>query len=208
MTKKQRPKGIQISEKETLETKNRRVIKAAYTEEQSITRKELFEMIREQIRHEDGLVNQRLNWLLASQAFLFAAFTALINSDKPLSYIDPTLQLWVIPFGITIMGFLITCFSFVGLRAAYRSLKNLRQFWDSTYSTDSIDHKRDPFPPVTWVGRPWEKAITTASATPFVILIAWSLLAMAIAPDWGVKLIVLFIGLIAATMMVVSTLTN
>ena len=36
--------------------------------------KEKFELGRELIRHEDGLINHRVTWLLVLQGFLFTAF--------------------------------------------------------------------------------------------------------------------------------------
>src|SRR5712691_11772163 len=40
----------------------------------SLTDKESFDVAREIIRHEDGLVNNRVTWLLVLQCFLIAAF--------------------------------------------------------------------------------------------------------------------------------------
>jgi hypothetical protein len=39
-----------------------------------LTEKEQFEAAREIIRHEDGLINNRVTWLLVFQGFLFTAF--------------------------------------------------------------------------------------------------------------------------------------
>src|SRR5258708_12842907 len=35
---------------------------------------------REELRHEDNLINQRVSWLVGSQAFLLGAFATLITS--------------------------------------------------------------------------------------------------------------------------------
>ena len=39
-----------------------------------LTERELYESARDQIRHEDGLINQRVTWLLLLQGLLFTAF--------------------------------------------------------------------------------------------------------------------------------------
>jgi len=38
-----------------------------------------YRMVRQQIEHEDSLVNQRLSWLLGSQSFLFTAYAISVN---------------------------------------------------------------------------------------------------------------------------------
>lgn len=37
---------------------------------------------REEMRHEDGLINQRLSWLISSQAFLLGGFATLISTNS------------------------------------------------------------------------------------------------------------------------------
>ena len=39
-----------------------------------------FLFLREEIRHEDNLVNQRVAWLVSSQSFLLTAFAIALNS--------------------------------------------------------------------------------------------------------------------------------
>ncbi|MGA3007181.1 MAG: hypothetical protein ABSE59_04745 [Opitutaceae bacterium] len=48
---------------------------------------EKLEALRRRIEHEDNLVNQRLSWLVASQAFLLTAFAILLNA--PLASLTP-----------------------------------------------------------------------------------------------------------------------
>lgn len=44
---------------------------------------EYYKVIRSQIEHEDNLVNQRLSWFVAAQAFLFTAYSILLNAPSP-----------------------------------------------------------------------------------------------------------------------------
>lgn len=152
-----------------------------------ISRKELYDMIRQQIEHEDGLVNQRLNWLLLSHAFLFAAFTTVITNDKSSTKFQSFYDM--IPLIITIAGWSLNLFSFFGIRSAHKSLKHLRLTWYET-----LPYKREigmlnhGFPQITWVGNKLDKAINAAIGTPVLIMIIWSIFAFAVVPDWTAQI--------------------
>lgn len=45
---------------------------------------ESIETIRRRLEHEDNLVNQRLSWILTSQAFLLTAYAILLNAPAVL----------------------------------------------------------------------------------------------------------------------------
>lgn len=139
----------------------------------ALTKKELFELIREQIKHEDDLVNQRLNWLLLSQASLFLALTSIITTEK----IDTNIRAWA-PFGIAIVGALFNIYSFVGLNAAYKSLRNLRETWYQVNGEETEQGLQNGFPKITWTGKKGQRAIFTATSTPFMILTAWWIIAL------------------------------
>ena len=175
------------------------------------TKKELFQMIRDQIQHEDGLINQRLNWLLLSQAFLFAAFSTIITSDKPLNFINLAIQPWI-PFGVTIIGMILNLSSFAGLRPAYASLKSLRETWyEANGKSDETKRIQNGFPQVTWVGRRmFERAIATSTTTPWVVFTAWVLLATITFPirTTVVWLAGIIIWIITTIYMYVSTFRN
>jgi hypothetical protein len=47
---------------------------------ESISGIRYYEIIRSQIEHEDNLINQRLSWFVAAQAFLFSAYAILLNA--------------------------------------------------------------------------------------------------------------------------------
>jgi len=140
-------------------------------------------MIREQIRHEDGLINQRLNWFLLSQAFLFAAFTTIITSDNQTNPSTAIIQHWI-PFGIAITGIILNISSFIGLGTAYASLKNLRETWYEVNGVgDEGKRLHKGFPQITWVGgKIYERAIATSTTTPWIVFSVWALLAAATIP--------------------------
>jgi hypothetical protein len=45
---------------------------------------EALEIIRRRLEHEDNLVNQRLSWILSSQAFLLTGYAILLNAPGEL----------------------------------------------------------------------------------------------------------------------------
>ncbi len=171
----------------------------------SISSNELYQLIREQIRHEDELVNHRLNWLLASQAFLFTALAVLITNAIPTNYIDATIAIWL-PFGIALTGILLNLSSFVGLRAAYKSLKALREYW---FKWEEKGHAQG-FPQLTWTGNWYDKAITTASSTPIIISTIWFVIAWAVMPIKGIfsLTIILVFYVVIVLSMILSTIRN
>jgi hypothetical protein len=58
---------------------------------------ERYHILREQIQHEDGLITQRLSWLMASQAFLFTAYAIVLNGpERAMSPFAREQQQWLI----------------------------------------------------------------------------------------------------------------
>ena len=43
--------------------------------------KDEYIFLREEMRHEDNLINARLSWLVNSQSFLFGAFAIILNGS-------------------------------------------------------------------------------------------------------------------------------
>src|SRR5882762_5791084 len=65
------------------------------------TDQESLEIIRRRLEHEDNLVNQRLSWILTSQAFLLTGYAILLNAPADLRsamYVrHHGLLMWLIP---------------------------------------------------------------------------------------------------------------
>jgi len=160
--------------------------------ESSVSRQDLYDMIRRQIEHEDSLINQRLNWLLLSQAFLLTASTTILTREMSAqSFLKPA-HVPVLLSAITLIGIVLSSFSLMGIRAAQDSLKNLRETWYSPYDTEEARQALDEgFPQITWVGKRW-KAINTAKGTPILIIVVWLTIAFLSAPhsviSWYVAL--------------------
>lgn len=133
----------------------------------------LYHMLREQIQHEDNLVNHRLTWLLAVEGFLFAVSTALFTSQNLTEDAKKILFFIIGIFGIS---FCIT--SFLGIRAAHNSLKILREKWDEL-PLGSPELKlawleaQKKYPPITYIGSGMTNAWSAAEGAPKLILTAW-----------------------------------
>ncbi len=65
------------------------------------TDQEALESIRGRLDHEDNLVDQRLSWILTSQAFLLTGYAILLNAPidlgSPMQVCHAGLLLWLIP---------------------------------------------------------------------------------------------------------------
>ena len=82
---------------------------------------EFYRMIRARLEHEDGLVVNRLSWLVASQSFLFTAYAIVLNGPQASAGHPPAL-LRVVPIvGIASVGLI-----YAGLLAAIRAMSWLR----------------------------------------------------------------------------------
>ena len=54
---------------------------------------ESYNILRDQLQHEDNLITQRLSWLMGSQAFLFTAYAIVLNGpERPKNALIGSLQ--------------------------------------------------------------------------------------------------------------------
>jgi len=94
------------------------------------TAEKLYELLRAKIVHEDLWVQQRVSWLLGSNAFLFAAFGVLLTiQEKETSESILLLRkglLYIVP----VMGFFVSVLVFAGIAGAGLAMKNIRAEWE------------------------------------------------------------------------------
>ena len=126
------------------------------------------ETIRKRIEHEDNLLNQRVSWIVSSQAFLLTGYAILLNA--PLQFRteqfvrDHTLLMKLIP--LTSIG--VTVLLWFGILAGIWAMRDLRAC-AKTHPGYQASHIQ---------GRPWTRVIglATPALVPVVFLITWLLL--------------------------------
>jgi len=136
--------------------------------------KDIYIMLREQIEHEDQLIDHRVNWLLVSQGFLLVSYTTLVNLA-----VKKEIPIYLI-FIVAGLAILLNIFSLIGIAASFLYMTDLEKFWIQTQSTvndqeDLIPFKK--FPPL--LGKTKYQIINGgfgSTLTPIVFSIAWILL--------------------------------
>jgi ABC-type amino acid transport system permease subunit len=117
-------------------------------------------VIRELIKHENDLVNQRLGWLIQMQALLFAAL-AFAWKSAPMAL---TILLSILGIATAIsLGFALALYS--------PAIRGLKEWW-SHHRPDGVIEGPDviglwaPSEGIEWYLRPWR-------ALPVIFIIAW-----------------------------------
>jgi len=97
-------------------------------------------LYRERIVEEDNLINHRMMWLVLSQAFMLALWSAILNQlfNGHLS------MKWATLGFIDFMGLVFSAGSYASIRAAQREVAELRdsflKLYPHDFSADTIDH--------------------------------------------------------------------
>jgi hypothetical protein len=83
---------------------------------------------REEMRHEDNLINQRVSWLIGSQAFLLGGFATLISvsSSVPGSTLGKLRDFMLV--GLPVAGILGVVVNYVTILAAVLHIWGIRKF--------------------------------------------------------------------------------
>jgi len=80
-----------------------------------------WEAIRAKVTHEDSWIQERVNWLLVSNAFLFAAYAALLTLDQSYSESVLTLPACILML-VPLLGIFLAVFVYIGLEGAKESI--------------------------------------------------------------------------------------
>jgi hypothetical protein len=96
---------------------------------------ERYKIFRAYVEHEDVLVNNRLLWNINIQGFLFATYGFSVQKlaevvsghEWKVSGIVPLCSLIVM---LPIVGFLVSCFSLIGVVAAQDAIRALKEQWE------------------------------------------------------------------------------
>jgi hypothetical protein len=94
-----------------------------------VTDLDIYNIVREQIEHEDNLITQRLSWLVASQSFLFTAYAILVNASQTSKL--PILELKQVQVFhlIPMVGFVSGVLIYVSILAGILAMARLRTHW-------------------------------------------------------------------------------
>jgi hypothetical protein len=97
------------------------------------TPKEKFDLAREMIRHEDGLVNSRVTWLQVFQGLLFTAFIAGVGLFKEADLLKTLPQLKialsVALVTLAILGIASSFAAYKATRSAIEQIEIVEKWW-------------------------------------------------------------------------------
>ena len=138
------------------------------------TRAEYYGLIRGQIEHHDQLVNQRITWLIITQAFFFGAYATLLNAQKeaknPLFEAEQLLLIWLVPIAALLAGAL----TYVSIISSLRNIEHLRTLYEG-YSRAKApeDASSKLYPPIQGPPRLLKLAKLAPIWMPIVFMTAW-----------------------------------
>jgi hypothetical protein len=94
---------------------------------ESISGIQYYQIIRSQIEHEDNLINQRLSWFVAAQAFLFSAYAILLNAPSQVRLEAFATQQEILFFFIPLVAIGMSILIYITVIAAMLATANLRR---------------------------------------------------------------------------------
>jgi hypothetical protein len=143
-------------------------------------KQKFYKLLREQIEHEDGLVNQRLSWLLFAQGFLFTFFYTLFSTL--LSKVELFDILITVLKIVSIVGILLCILTMLSIRGAYNAVEHIRKMWYKRFPEEGEPHKDNDinlkdkqFPDITHKGFNGlgTSSLVSSFGIPFCIISVW-----------------------------------
>ena len=126
---------------------------------------QLYGLLRQQIEHEDGLMTQRLSWLVASQSFLFTAYAIVLNApEHAASPMHAHQQLYLLR-SIPSVAICTDALIYVSLIAGVLALRLLRKHWRAQ---DAVS-----LPPLQGVPACRLLGLAPPMLLPLVFLVVW-----------------------------------
>ena len=86
-----------------------------------------YTFFRDELRHEDNLINQRVSWLISSQAFLLGGFATLINSGGSTAAASLSGLRGAMVTGLPVAGILAVFAGYVTILAAVMHVRGIRR---------------------------------------------------------------------------------
>ena len=100
-----------------------------------LSAKERFDVAREIIKHEDGLVNSRITWLQIFQGLLFTAFIAgigLLKEPKIVEHSNASISISIALCMLAALGMLASYAAFSATNAAIKQILEVEDWWKKT----------------------------------------------------------------------------
>ena len=95
--------------------------------------KDEYIFLREEMRHEDNLINARLSWLVNSQSFLFGAFAITLNGSAQSKFPMYAKLNVILVTCLPVAGILAVTASYLTIWAAILHIKRVRRLAQSKY---------------------------------------------------------------------------
>ena len=144
---------------------------AEYQPAQDLSVVECYNILRDQLQHEDNLITQRLSWLMGSQAFLFTAYAIVLNGpERPKNALIGSLQEYLLGT-LPAVGLLSAVLIYVSIIAGATAMFNIYRL-----ARNFCDDAAVRFPPLR--GRKLTRYMGFASPflLPPIFIIVWLLL--------------------------------
>ena len=139
---------------------------------ESISRIEYYQLIRSQIEHEDNLINQRLSWFVAAQAFLFSAYAILLNAPSQVRLQRFATQQEILFSLIPLVAIGASILTYVTVIAAMLAMANLRRLLEGHMK----EEESALLPPVQGYRQTLLLGQASPILMPFLFMISWTVL--------------------------------
>jgi hypothetical protein len=139
---------------------------------ESISGIQYYQIIRSQIEHEDNLINQRLSWFVASQAFLFSAYAILLNVPSQVRLQIFETQREMLFFLIPLVAIGVSILIYITVIAAMLATANLRRL----LKTHMNEKESALLPPVQGYRQTLLLGQASPLLMPFLFLVGWIVL--------------------------------
>jgi hypothetical protein len=139
---------------------------------ESISRIQYYQIIRSQIEHEDNLIDQRLSWFVAAQAFLFSAYAIVLNGPPQVRLEGFATQQEILFFLIPLVAIGVSILSYMTVIAAMLATANLRRL----LKTHMNEKDSALLPPVQGYRQTLLLGQASPILIPFLFMISWIVL--------------------------------
>lgn len=133
---------------------------------------EYYQIIRSQIEHEDNLINQRLSWFIAAQAFLFTAYAILLNAPTEMRAQKFATQQDLLFLLVPVVAIGMSILIYTTIIAAMIAMTNLRRLLESKVKKQ----ERADLPPVQGYRLTVVLGQVAPILIPLLFIVVWILL--------------------------------